>query len=42
VCTDDVVRRTLIANGHRRAAELQGDGVGRQFVDAISGVVGRP
>jgi glycosyltransferase involved in cell wall biosynthesis len=42
VCTDDDVRTTLIANGHRRAAELQGDVVGRQFVDAIAGVVGRP
>jgi L-malate glycosyltransferase len=42
VCTDDVLRRTLVDEGHRRAAELQGDGVGRQFVDAIAEVVGRP
>lgn len=42
VCTDEALRRTLVAEGRRRAAELQGDGVGRQFVDAIAEVVGRP
>jgi glycosyltransferase involved in cell wall biosynthesis len=42
VCTDDGLRRTLVGNGRRRAAELQGDGVGRQFVDAVTAVVGRP
>jgi hypothetical protein len=42
VCTDDVLRRTLADNGRRRAAELQGERVGRQFVEAIAGVVGRP
>jgi glycosyltransferase involved in cell wall biosynthesis len=42
VCTDEVLRRTLVANGRRRAADLQGDGVGQQFVDQIAAVVGRP
>jgi glycosyltransferase involved in cell wall biosynthesis len=42
VCTDDTLRRTLGDNGRRRAAELQGDQVGHQFVEAIGGVVGRP
>lgn len=42
VCTDDALRRTLTHNGRRRAAELQGDEVGRQFVDAIAEVLGRP
>jgi glycosyltransferase involved in cell wall biosynthesis len=42
VCTDDVLRQALVAAGRRRAAELQGDGVGRQFVDAIAEVAGRP
>ncbi len=42
VCTDDVLRRTLADNGRRRAAELQGERVGQQFVEAIAGVVGRP
>jgi glycosyltransferase involved in cell wall biosynthesis len=42
VCTDDALRRTLADNGRRRAAELQGDSVGQQFVEAIAGVVGRP
>jgi glycosyltransferase involved in cell wall biosynthesis len=42
VCTDDALRRTLADNGRRRAAELQGDRVGQQFVEAIAGVVGRP
>ena len=42
VCTDDALRRALADNGRRRAAELQGDQIGRQFVEAIAGVVGRP
>jgi glycosyltransferase involved in cell wall biosynthesis len=42
VCTDDVLRRMLVGNGRRRAAELQGEGVEEQFVQAIAGVVGRP
>ncbi len=42
VCTDAALRRTLVTNGRRRAGELQGDAVARQFVDAIAGVVGRP
>jgi glycosyltransferase involved in cell wall biosynthesis len=42
VCTDEMLRRTLAANGRRRAAELGGDHVGRQFVDQIAAVVGRP
>jgi L-malate glycosyltransferase len=42
VCTDDDLRRTLVANGRRRAAELQGDAVARQFVDAIATVAGPP
>jgi glycosyltransferase involved in cell wall biosynthesis len=42
VCTDDAVRRTLADNGRRRAADFQGAHVGRQFVEAIAGVVGRP
>ena len=42
VVTDDTLRRTLVANGRRRAAELQGDPVAQQFVDAIAAVVGRP
>jgi glycosyltransferase involved in cell wall biosynthesis len=41
-CTDDALRRTLAENGRRRAAELQGDQIGKQFVEAIAGVVGRP
>jgi glycosyltransferase involved in cell wall biosynthesis len=42
VLTDDALRRTLVANGARRAAELGGDAVGQQFVDAIAAVVGEP
>jgi glycosyltransferase involved in cell wall biosynthesis len=42
VCTDDVLRRTLADNGRRRAAELQGDRIGHQFVEAIAAVVGGP
>lgn len=42
VCTDAALRRVLVANGRRRAGELQGDAVGQQFVDAIGAVVGRP
>ena len=40
--TDDALRRTLVSAGRQRGAELQGDGVGQQFVDAIAEVVGRP
>ena len=42
VCTDETLRRTLVDRGRRRAAELQGDGVERRFVEAIAEVVGRP
>jgi hypothetical protein len=42
VCTDDILRRALADNGRRRAAELLGDQIGHQFVEAIGGVVGRP
>jgi glycosyltransferase involved in cell wall biosynthesis len=42
VCTDDLLRQTLVANGRRRADELQGDAVARQFVDAIATVAGPP
>jgi glycosyltransferase involved in cell wall biosynthesis len=42
VCTDATLRQTLVDNGRRRAAELQGDRVGQRFVDAIAAVVGRP
>jgi glycosyltransferase involved in cell wall biosynthesis len=42
VCTDHLLRQTLVDHGRRRAAELQGDAVGRRFVDAIAEAVGRP
>ena len=42
VCTDGTLRRTLADNGRRRAADLQGERVGLQFVEAIAGVVGQP
>lgn len=42
VCTDAALRATLVDNGHRRAAELQGERVEQQFVHAIAAVVGRP
>lgn len=42
VCTDDALRHALADNGRRRAAQLQGDRIGLQFVEAIADVVGRP
>ena len=42
VRTDDALRRTLVGNGRRRAAEFQGAPIGRRFVEALAGVVGRP
>ena len=42
VCTDERLRRTLTDKGLRRAAEFQSERVGRQFVDAIAGVVALP
>jgi glycosyltransferase involved in cell wall biosynthesis len=40
-CTDDLLRATLTAAGHRRSAELAGGAVAARIVDAISGVVPR-
>jgi glycosyltransferase involved in cell wall biosynthesis len=42
VCTDERLRRSLVEQGRRRAAELQGDGVAARLVDAVAEVVGRP
>lgn len=42
VCTDDALRLVLTGNGRRRAAELQGERVAHEYVEAIAGVVGRP
>ncbi len=42
VCTDDVLRRRLVEAGHRRVAELEGDQVAMQVVDAVASVAGTP
>jgi glycosyltransferase involved in cell wall biosynthesis len=41
-CTDDRLRATLTAAGTRRAADLAGDGVAAEIVDAVAAVVGAP
>jgi glycosyltransferase involved in cell wall biosynthesis len=42
VRADQRLRRALVERGRRRAAELQGDGVAAQLVDAVGTVVARP
>jgi glycosyltransferase involved in cell wall biosynthesis len=38
-CSDERIRATLTAAGHRRAAELSGDAAAARIVDAVRGAV---
>jgi len=40
-CTDNRLRATLTASGHRRAAQLSGDAAAARVVDAVAEVVAR-
>jgi L-malate glycosyltransferase len=42
VCTDEQLRATLITSGTRRAAELSGDAVAADIIDAVTAAVGGP